>query len=85
MAVGINATGIPSWTCKPSAAGNTRASAPLTASTTCGSVSQPGRKGPTPSAPRSELTPVMSNRTFTPVSGLKIQRQTTPVTMNDSE
>jgi hypothetical protein len=56
----------------------------LTCQTTAGSVIQPGLSGPAPSRSSKALTPNDSKSRLTPVSGLKIQRQATPVVMNES-
>ena len=83
ITIGIIATGMPSLVLITSAQGKIVSRAPLTCQTTAGSVIQPGLSGPTPAWASAALRPTCSKSALTPVSGLKIQRQTTPVVMNE--
>src|SRR5215213_11308650 len=84
IATAIIATGTPSLRLHSAAGGKTAAIGPLSCQTTVGSVIQPGLSGWVPLAAKTALIPVASMSRLTPVSGLKIQRQATPVVMNDS-
>ncbi len=83
IATGMSATGIPSCTWSLLAAGQTEASTSLTLKRMDGSVVQPGLSGARPDCVSTALIPKRSKNRLMPVSGLKIQRQTTPVTTND--
>src|SRR6266508_6848407 len=84
IATGMSATGMPSLTCRLAAPGQTAASRSLILSAMVGSVVQPGLSGGSPAWASAALTPSALNSRLMPVSGLKIQRQATPVTTNDS-